>query len=176
MGKRSDFVRRERDFYPTPPEAVEPLLPHLPINCFIWEPCAGNGALGDILSSHGCEIFMSDIEPKRDDILLYDCSFFDPHIFIPDKTGLVVTNPPWDFDFISNFLHYADWPVWFLLSADFAHNKRSAPYMKRCERIVSVGRVKWIANSPHTAKDNCAWYLFNPYPVAVTAFYPRLIT
>ncbi len=53
--------------------------------------------------------------------------------------------------------------------------KRS-DFVRRCERIVSVGRVKWIAGSPHTGKDNCAWYLFNPYPVAVTAFYPRLIT
>ena len=26
MGKRSDFERRERDFYPTPEEAVLPLL------------------------------------------------------------------------------------------------------------------------------------------------------
>ncbi len=57
----------------------------------------------------------------------------------------------------------------------FKMGKRS-DFVRRCERIVSVGRVKWIAGSPHTGKDNCAWYLFNPYPVAVTAFYPRLIT
>ena len=30
MGKRSDFERKPRDFYPTPMEAVEPLLEHLP--------------------------------------------------------------------------------------------------------------------------------------------------
>ena len=30
MGKRSNFERIERDFYPTPEEALIPLLPHLP--------------------------------------------------------------------------------------------------------------------------------------------------
>ena len=30
MGKRSNFERNPRDFYPTPKEAVIPLLPHLP--------------------------------------------------------------------------------------------------------------------------------------------------
>ena len=45
MGKRSDFERKPRDFYPTPMEAVEPLLPHLPEGFKFAEPCAGNGAL-----------------------------------------------------------------------------------------------------------------------------------
>ena len=45
MGKRSDFERKPRDFYPTPIEAVEPLLPHLPEGFTFAEPCAGNGAL-----------------------------------------------------------------------------------------------------------------------------------
>ena len=30
MGKRSDFERKPRDFYPTPFAAVEPLITHLP--------------------------------------------------------------------------------------------------------------------------------------------------
>jgi hypothetical protein len=29
MGKRSNFERRERDFYPRPFEAVPPLIPYL---------------------------------------------------------------------------------------------------------------------------------------------------
>ncbi len=45
MGKRSDFERVPRDFYPTPYEAVVPLLAHLPENCSYAEPCAGDGAL-----------------------------------------------------------------------------------------------------------------------------------
>ena len=45
MGKRSDFKRRERDFYPTPREALLPLLPHIKGVRRFREPCAGAGDL-----------------------------------------------------------------------------------------------------------------------------------
>jgi len=45
MGKRSSFKRVERDFYPTPREAVLPLLLHLEYGTAFSEPCAGDGAL-----------------------------------------------------------------------------------------------------------------------------------
>ena len=62
MGKRSDFDRAPRDFYPTPREAVLPLLPHLGQRTLFSEPCAGDGALVDHLQAAGhlC-IFESDI-------------------------------------------------------------------------------------------------------------------
>ena len=40
MGKRSDFERKPRDFYPTPFAAVEPLIQHLPQGFAFAEPCA----------------------------------------------------------------------------------------------------------------------------------------
>ena len=45
MGKRSDYERKERDFYPTPLEAFLPVVPHLPYNFTYIEPCAGDGTL-----------------------------------------------------------------------------------------------------------------------------------
>jgi hypothetical protein len=45
MGKRSDFQRKPRDFYPTPFAAVEPLIGHLPRKFKFSEPCAGDGQL-----------------------------------------------------------------------------------------------------------------------------------
>ena len=45
MGKRSNFERKPRDFYPTPIEAVYPLLEHLEEDFTFAEPCAGDGAL-----------------------------------------------------------------------------------------------------------------------------------
>jgi hypothetical protein len=51
MGKRSDFARKKRDFYPTPVSAVEPLIPHLPERFSYIEPCSGDGALIRALSS-----------------------------------------------------------------------------------------------------------------------------
>ena len=50
MGKRSNFERIERDYYPTPYEAVLPLIPHLKrhgIETFA-EPCAGDGSRSQV--------------------------------------------------------------------------------------------------------------------------------
>jgi len=160
MGKRSNFERRDRDFYPTPPAAVTPLLPHLDPYVSFDEPCAGNAALVDILESTGriCSS-MSDIEPQMSQIERKDA--FDIKKCVGDT---FVTNPPWD----RNILHpliihlIGMRPTWLLFDANWMHTRQSEPYMLRCKkRIVSVGRIKWIPDSPHTGKDNCAWYLFD---------------
>lgn len=70
MGKRSNFERLPRDFYPTPLAAVVPLLPHLDYSHFV-EPCAGNGALIDHLRDAGFHcVAACDIHPKRHDVRL----------------------------------------------------------------------------------------------------------
>ena len=53
MGKRSDFERLPRDFYPTPFEAVPPLIPHLNGIRRFAEPCCGDGRLVRHLESFG---------------------------------------------------------------------------------------------------------------------------
>jgi hypothetical protein len=60
MGKRSNFERREADFYPTPRAAVVPLIPYLRgrgIRAFA-EPCAGDGALVGISKGSACAVSM----------------------------------------------------------------------------------------------------------------------
>ena len=173
MGKRSSFERRERDFYPTPVEAVLPLLPHLSPKTRFAEPCAGDGALIDALADHGhiC-VWASDIEPRRADIHENDattCGIGQAEVFI--------TNPPWArsdlHDIIVNLSGSA--PTWLLFDADWVHTRQAQPFLPRLRSIVSVGRVKWIPGSPHTGKDNCAWHLFGkPRATRVSAaFYGR---
>lgn len=178
MGKRSQFERRARDFYRTPAEAVRPLIPHLP-TCDFAEPCAGDGALIDaleVLTKRRARcVWKADIEPQRADITQRDFTALenDDGLAMAD---LIITNPPWDWSAFSAIADAARaWriPAWFLLPADYAHNARVSPLMARCQAIVSVGRVKWIADSPATGKENCAWYFFLPHPVAVTTFIPR---
>ena len=158
MGKRSNFERNPRDFYPTPKEAVIPLLPHLPEKGLFAEPCAGDGRLiehiEELTSLSG--YWMTDIEPHADFIGNGDA--------LTDKIvgcDICITNPPWDrkilhplIDNLSNQL-----PTWLLFDADWMHTKQSVPYIKMCSKIVSVGRIKWFGNM--TGKDNCAWYLFD---------------
>ena len=158
MGKRSNFERNPRDFYPTPKEAVIPLLPHLPEKGLFAEPCAGDGRLighiEELTSLSG--YWMTDIEPHADFIGNGDA--------LTDKIvgcDICITNPPWDrkilHPLIENLLNQL--PTWLLFDADWMHTKQSVPYIKMCSKIVSVGRIKWFGNM--TGKDNCAWYLFD---------------
>lgn len=165
MGKRSDFERKPRDFYPTPPEAVAPLLPHLPGEFSFCEPCAGNGALTDaircrtnLMSSCAAEY---DIAPEKGGIQKADALT----ITLDDLNGadLIITNPPWDIKILHPMIEHfsAIRPTWLLFYADWMHTKQSAPYMPWLRKVVSVGRVKWIPDSKMTGKDNCAWHLFD---------------
>lgn len=170
MGKRSDFERVPRDFYPTPYEAVIPLLPHLGQAAFI-EPCAGDGALIRYLERHGhtcVEAF--DIAPQADGISLGDALTFQRG----EGFNCFITNPPWDrkvlHPLIENLCRQK--ATWLLFDADWMHTRQSAHLMTMCVKIVSVGRVKWIPDRKMTGKDNCCWYKFDywgasKYPVIV---------
>ena len=161
MGKRSDFERVERDFYPTPMSAVLPLVPFLKPNTIFVEPCAGNGILIDHIQAYGHKCtFGIDIEPQWPIQRVGDATC---DTFNMDGATCFITNPPWDrkilHPIIENLSNQA--PTWLLFDPDWMHTKQSKEYMKRCEMIVSVGRVKWIQDSKSVGKDNCAWYLFD---------------
>jgi len=165
MGKRSDFPRIDRDFYPTPYEAVIPLLSHLKIPTGFDEPCYGDGDLARHLwkNGHVC-MAESDIKGGVDALSIDQC-----------LGDCFITNPPWDRKILHPLiLHLSSIaPTWLLFDADWMHTKQSAEYMKCCVKIVSVGRVKWIPDSKMTGKDNCAWYLFGKEEIPATAFYGR---
>ena len=170
MGKRSDFERKPRDFYPTPMEAVEPLLPHLPDGFKFAEPCAGNGALVEHLENKGVCMWASDIEPQAEGIYKNDYSDVGFNELI--ESEYVITNPPWDRKILHPMISWFAPRIktWLLFDADWMHTKQSVPYMDMCSKIVSVGRIKWFGNM--TGKDNCAWYLFD-WEVNNTIFYGR---
>ena len=170
MGKRSDFERQPRDFYPTPMEAVKRLLEHLPEDFLFTEPCAGNGALIEHLETKGVCMWASDIEPQAEGIHKNDYSDVGFNELI--ESDYVITNPPWDRKILHPMIEYFAPRIktWLLFDADWMHTKQSVPYMDMCSKIVSVGRIKWFGNM--TGKDNCAWYLFD-WEVNDTIFYGR---
>lgn len=73
---------------------------------------------------------------------------------------VVITNPPYSkwmlHPIIDNLVQIA--PTWMLLSSDFMHRRASAPYMKRCEKVVSAGQIRWFGDS--TGRYTSCWYLF----------------
>lgn len=172
MGKRSSFERIPRDFYPTPAEAVGPLLRFLDPCTHFVEPCAGNGALIDHLEAagHRC-IAATDIEPQRKDIdtcdaLEWVCELGD---------AVFITNPPWARPILHQLIAHLTrfGPAWLLFDADWMHTRQAAPFMHLLRKVVSVGRVKWIPDSPFTGKDNCCWYLFDARSEAPAQFVGR---
>jgi len=175
LGKRSDFERVERDYYPTPMKAVLPLLPHLAAGTVFIEPCAGDGRLIDHLQAHGHRCTWGvDIEPVWPMARVGDATTmkFNPN----GGNQYFITNPPWDrkilhpiIENLSNQL-----PTWLLFDADWMHTRQATPYLTRLEKVVSIGRVKWIEGSKSVGKDNCCWYLFWHKNTIQTQFYGRV--
>jgi len=170
MGKRSNFERVERDFYPTPKAAVEPLLPHLKPNSTFFEPCAGDGRLIRHLeeAGHTCK-YACDIEPMDGRVCKRDALEVS-HV----SADYVITNPPWNRKILHPIIeHYAQLaPTWMLFDANWLFTKQAAPYMRWCSKIVVIGRVKWIEDSKMTGKDDSVWGLFEP-DAKETVFVPR---
>lgn len=158
MGKRSNFDRVERDYYPTPKAAVEPLFPFVKGVRYI-EPCAGDGRLINHLHGVAECVESYDVEPQSVTIQRRDALIYTPI----KEFDCFITNPPWDrgilHPLIDNLASIK--PTWLLFDADWMHTKQSSNFMIYCRNIVSIGRVKWIEGSKMTGKDNCCWYLFD---------------
>ena len=162
MGKRSDFKKNVHDQYYTPLAPVRPLIPHLTNERFTYaEPCAGDGRLirhlESLIPNAEC-LIACDIDPKSDHIEVR--SAFNRTY---EEVDYIITNPPWTRDILHDMIMYFSdqKPTWLLFDLDWAATKQAAPYLERCSKIVSIGRVKWIEDSKKTGKDNAAWYLFD---------------
>ena len=166
----------ERDFYPTPYEAVVPLLPHLPDHLHYWEPCAGDGALIRHIG-RGC-VACSDIKPNGLDGWMQQVDALSVTEGAVNASGAdyIITNPPWDRKILHPMIEHfcALKPTWLLFDADWLHTRQSARFMPWLVKIVSVGRVKWIPDSKMTGKDNCAWMLFDVNNKEGTQFHGRV--
>lgn len=185
MGKRSDYARVPRDYYPTPMEPVKPLVPFLensyPDGFTFCEPCAGDGRLInhiETLTGGKC-VSSFDIEPMGPGIVQKDAR--DLVLEDLNNADVIITNPPWGrlkkHDYILHTLItiFSDLrPTWLLFDADWVHTIQSKPFVEeRLCKIVSIGRVKWIENSAGTGKDNCCWYLFDKDKKETVRFYGR---
>jgi hypothetical protein len=166
MGKRSSFKRVPRDFYPTPFKAVPPLIPYLRGVRTFAEPCAGDGALVRHLEGVGLRCaYAGDIATGQD-------------AFARDSYGAadaIITNPPYIRELmhrlIKHFQRIA--PTWLLIDYDWAATKQAAPFLLHCSDIVILPRLKWIAGSNNTGKDNHAWYRFDAHHSSGPVFHAR---
>lgn len=161
MGKRSYFARLEKDAYQTiDARAFPPLVPHIrPLR--YAEPCVGEGKLvegfknvmpglsctySNDIDNGECAITGSGLDDNRKD---YD---------------YIICNPPWGrkllHPMIERFSALA--PTFLLFDANWAFTKQAKPYLRRCYKIVTIGRLVWIPGTTMSGKDDCAWFCFDP--------------
>jgi hypothetical protein len=164
MGKRSDFERIEKDAYmTTDPRAVRPLLEFYGgVSHKYYEPCVGNGDLVKLLGWE-CVGFSDDEIDAR------------THKYHTMSADYFITNPPWSRDMLHPIINNLrkQLPTWLLFDSDWMFTAQSSQYMKYCQFVIPVGRLKWIPDSNNTGKDNCAWYLFIDKETPCT-FIPKL--
>lgn len=166
MSKRTKAInakpRSPRDFYRTPMRAVEPLLSHLAPGTRFVDPCAGDGAMAGYLQMHGhvC-VTAYDIRPIASPLHaahVVQVRKLDMFKEAPPSL-LAISNPPWSQ--VSRILDtFGD--AWWLLSSDWKETRWAQPYLKRCSKIVAVGRVGWMGNNK-TGYDNADWYRFHDH-------------
>jgi len=176
MGKRSNFELQDRDLYPTiDPSAVLPLLwwarTYDPRFLSYAEPCAGDGSLIRQLVGLDCR-WKSDIHPLKEGIQKLDAhNLQESHV---ENCDYIITNPPYSWNVLCPMLDRFPKlrPTWLLLPADMMHNKRMAPYMRRCSVALSIGRLYWRDNKIR-GKDNYVWALFLNGIVGQTNFISR---
>lgn len=137
------------DDFQTPPEALQPLLPHLKKEWTIWEPAQGKGNLAIELLSLGYRVIGSDIitgedfliwEPERE----WDC---------------IITNPP--FKYKQQFLercYELGKPFALLLPlTTFETTKRQKLFRENgLEVIFMPKRINF--ETPNKVKKSSAWF------------------
>lgn len=174
MTKRApgSFGRRAMDHYPTPYEAVEPLLPHLTrtkVKSFV-EPCCAEGQLIAHLESQG---FLCVTKGDLADSNATDARGWSKEDF--EFADCSITNPPWErFTMAGIMEHQSTFvPSWFLIYSDWIFTKQSARLMhERCTDIVPIGRVKWFPESKSVGYDNCCWVRMDINKRGTVEFWP----
>lgn len=155
MGRRSDFARVPHDLYRTiDPRVVAALAPFVDPDQTFAEPCVGQGDLMYALEAVGLQCDYSDDLPTDALQLTADDV---------ESCELIITNPPWTRSLLHQMIeHFSGLrPTWLLFDAPWMHTAQSAPYMRYCRAIVSVGRLIWIPGTTMSGKDDCCWYLFD---------------
>jgi hypothetical protein len=164
MSKRSNFVKVERDYYPTtdPKVKVPEFINSIKGKTYA-EPCYGHGDLENLIINVASLRYKSDIRATN-----LTCKVQDAMALTKEQLkdcDLIITNPPFTksvlLPMIDKFISLK--PTWLLLPADYMHNQYFRPYMNLCTKVVSIGRICWFPTDEGkrvASTDNFAWYFW----------------
>jgi hypothetical protein len=127
-----------------------------------------------VKAGHVCRL-SSDIAPRAKGISTIAAATLEKHEF--DGIDMVITNPPWsrpDLHEIIEHLREVNMPAWLLIDANWMFTEQAIPHLRYCEKIVTIGRVRWIPGTTMSGKDDAAWMLFSPSLVRCTVFHGKV--
>lgn len=164
------YERAALDFYPTPRDVTMSLLNTeavaLPSSTVVWEPCAGNGAIVNVLREQGYVVRTSDIKQYEGFVLDDTVSLYslDAYPFSTGQHITLITNPPYEDsrDFIAHALSLAnvdEW--WFLLRHEWDAPAKSLPLVQHehfMGKYVLKKRPRWIEGTTTAPRFPYAWY------------------
>jgi hypothetical protein len=165
----SEYVRKERDDYPTPPWVTETVIPHLKaLNITsIWEPAAGEGGMAAALTRTGFSVTATDLSGG--------INFLDDKSGSVSRCDAIVTNPPYGLQgklaerFIERALNLtrpSQGAVAMLLKVDFDSGLTRRRFFADCPawmiKLVLLKRIEWFKSlNGNTPSDNHAWYIWS---------------
>ena len=142
--------RAEYDFYATHPRAVEMLLELEEFSENVWEPCAGNNMITNVLIEHGHKVRNSDIVDRTGDIEIFDF-LQEPQDDTQDCD--IITNPPYKYakEFVENSMRWIKpgHKVAMLLKLTFLEGKKRSELFKKYPPkyvYVSTSRMNCLKN------------------------------
>lgn len=164
MGKRSDFPKKDRDFYGTVDNKVlrQPFLDKIKGKTYA-EPCYGHGDLEALLLPYATLKYKCDVRATN-----VACKVQDAMTLTREQLkgcDLIITNPPFTRNVLLPMIdHFSNLkPTWLLLPADYMHNAYFGPYIEKCTRVVSIGRICWFPTDEGkrvASTDNFCWYFW----------------
>ena len=169
---RAALKERKDDLYETPEVAVRALLRHWePPNAFVWEPCAGRGAISRILVHEGYIVSAQDLvdHPGKDDYIKTNIDFL-METTPPMANMTIITNPPYKLadQFIRHGLSLGC-PFVALLRLMAIEGSRKSDIMAKCshifagiERLPMLHRDGWLGPKQVNSTIPYGWFVFNP--------------
>lgn len=177
MTKRAHgkYERRPGDWWPTPQAAIPVLGPHIPQGSRFIEPCAGDASLARMLQDQlnlRCVSAM-DIAPKTYSVEMGNALFMTNETV--KDADVIITNPPYERTQMHLIIDHCRRlkPSWFLLEADWLFTVQASELLTYADKIVAVGRLKWIPDSKSNGFDNFAWVRFGKQLTQSAPFFPR---
>lgn len=158
-GDRSAF-----DYYPTPAWMTRSLLHFHPAiaKSTVLEPCAGGGAITNVLREAGCVVYENDIDPRHGHGNEQDA--MSRHFWCAAPwVDWVITNPPFNvaLPILEQAVAHARVGVAFLLRKTFLEpTDDRGPWLAQHPPTRLIGQPRYSFRGTGSDSVSCDWYLW----------------